>query len=255
MINIIIIGAGNVGTYFFYHFKKFNGLKIKGWYSRNLKSLDKFKSEVDIYDSIKKIKSADLYLIAVNDASIKEIVEQLSEKVGVVIHTSGSEKMEILKKFKNHGVLYPLQTFSKNHKIINTSFPYLIETNNIYSFNLLKNLLSKINSNYQYINSEKRALIHLAGVFVNNFTNHLFEIGFNLCKENNFPPEKLIPLIEETVCKIEKKSPHEVQTGPASRNDKEIISKHIEIIKNPILKNIYSSITNSILNSNEKEKL
>ena len=144
---------------------------------------------------------------------------------------------------------------SKKHKNTNKSFPYLLEANNKKNQYLLEKIVKKIKSNFYCLNSIQRANIHLAAVFVNNFTNHLFAIGQRLCNENNLPFEILMPLIIETTEKIKTLSPKEAQTGPAKREDEITLDKHLDILKDPILKKIYLTLTDSIIKLNEKEKL
>jgi hypothetical protein len=61
--------------------------------------------------------------------------------------------------------------------------------------------------------------LHVAAVFVNNFTNHLYQIGNEICDENQIPFSILHPLITETAQKIMNLPPALAQTGPAIRND------------------------------------
>ena len=69
--------------------------------------------------------------------------------------------------------------------------------------------------------------------------------------ENNLPFDLLLPLIKETVEKIDKLSPKDSQTGPASRNDSETISKQIKLITNNRLKKIYKVLTSAIQEYND----
>ena len=96
------------------------------------------------------------------------------------------------------------------------------------------------------ISSEQRKIIHLAAVFVNNFTNHLYQIGNEICDENNIPFELLHPLIKETANKISVLNPHEAQTGPARRGDQITINNHLRLLENKTHKEIYSLLSNSI---------
>jgi hypothetical protein len=48
-----------------------------------------------------------------------------------------------------------------------------------------------------------------------NFTNHLYQIGQEICTDNRVPFEILTPLISETAQKIMLLSPQDAQTGPA----------------------------------------
>jgi hypothetical protein len=89
--------------------------------------------------------------------------------------------------------------------------------------------------------------IHLAAVITNNFTNHLFTLTHQFCKENQVSFDLLLPIIKETVCRLKFAEPSNWQTGPAIRNDNITISKHLEFLKdNKSLQNIYSTMTASI---------
>ena len=116
---------------------------------------------------------------------------------------------------------------------------------------ILKKLAKHIGSKSFVLNSSKREQLHLAAVLVNNFTNHLFAEANLICKKNNLPFDILLPLIKETVQKVEKLSPKNSQTGPASRNDSETISKQIKLITNSRLKKIYKVLTSAIQECND----
>ena len=90
--------------------------------------------------------------------------------------------------------------------------------------------------------------MHVAAVFVNNFVNHLYHIGSEICAKNKVPFEILHPLIIESALKIKDLTPFESQTGPAKRKDEKIIEKHITLLdKNQ--QEIYKLLTKSIYNT------
>ena len=68
MIEIILIGSGNLGCYFLDKLYSNEKLKLKGLYTRK-KSFDCPKN-IKLYKSISEIEKADLYIIAVSDKSI-----------------------------------------------------------------------------------------------------------------------------------------------------------------------------------------
>ena len=113
-------------------------------------------------------------------------------------------------------------------------------------------LASIISDNVFIIDSEQRKYLHIAAVFTNNFVNHLYKIGFDICRENNIPNETLYPLILETAQKIVLTNPDNVQTGPALRNDKNIIGKHLNLLSGE-KKKIYQTLTESIQNTYGKK--
>ncbi len=96
--------------------------------------------------------------------------------------------------------------------------------------NFLETLAKSIGNKIYPINSEQRKTLHVAAVFVNNFTNHMYKIGNDICIENNVPFEILQPLIKETASKIKELSPEKAQTGPAIRNDKKTIKNHLNLL-------------------------
>ena len=56
----------------------------------------------------------------------------------------------------------------------------------------------------------------------------------------------LKPLILETALKVQEHSPYTAQTGPAKRNDKRTIKKHLKQLDNELHKDIYELMTKSI---------
>ncbi|MBU2045140.1 MAG: DUF2520 domain-containing protein, partial [Bacteroidetes bacterium] len=58
----------------------------------------------------------------------------------------------------------------------------------------------------------------------------------------------LRPLIQETADKAMLNQPKDVQTGPAKRNDLQIMQKHLKLLENePQLKDLYQSISQYIV--------
>lgn len=96
------------------------------------------------------------------------------------------------------------------------------------------------------INYEQRQYLHLTAVFTCNFVNHLFAQGKEIADEQNIPFEYFLPLITETTEKIYTMSPRLAQTGPAVRNDTDILKLHENLITNNLQKEIYTIMNASI---------
>jgi predicted short-subunit dehydrogenase-like oxidoreductase (DUF2520 family) len=91
-------------------------------------------------------------------------------------------------------------------------------------------------------------MLHLAAVFVSNFTNHMLTEGKEIAVKAGFSFEILEPLIKETIQKAIDSGPENSQTGPAVRNDKNTIEKHLELLSfSPDLQKIYVDMTKSII--------
>jgi len=195
---------------------------------------------------------ADLYVIAVFDDAIAKVSAQLPFENRLVVHTSGSVSLDALDKKNRKGSFYPLQTFSKKAEVDFSQIPIFLESENETDFELLEKVAEVISNKVYKINSEQRKALHVSAVFVNNFVNHLYQIGNEICVENKVPFEVLKPLILETANKVMRLSPKEAQTGPAIRNDKQTIASHLDFLLDENQKNIYKTLTQSIQNNGKK---
>ena len=227
MISVVIIGNGNIATHLESAFLKVDTIRVTQINSRKLEN----------------IPEADITILAVSDDAIADVSSKITNSF--VVHTSGSSSIEDLKNTSNKGVFYMLQTFSKDKEIDFSKIPFCLEAENKEDYLLLETLAKAIGIKVYTINSEQRKAIHVAAVFVNNFTNHLYKIGNDICEENKVPFEILQPLIDETSQKIKTLSPKKAQTGPAIRNDKKTIENHLELL-NIEQQRIYKILTQSI---------
>lgn len=231
MISVLLVGKGNVATHLHKAFSNINTINLTQISSRKLDTVPK----------------ADVTIIAVSDDAIAKVSSKISNPF--VVHTSGSFALKSLKNKTRKGVFYMLQTFSKDKKVDFSDVPFCLEAENEKDLLLLKKLANLIGKNVYQINSEQRKALHVAAVFVNNFTNHLYKIGEDICEENNVPFKILHPLIKETSEKIKELSPEKAQTGPAIRNDKKTIKNHLDLL-NKEQQKIYTILTKSIQNGN-----
>ena len=247
-MKITLIGGGKLGEHLYKVLISVGQVQLLKWVLRSREE-SLTPEGINIVNKIDQDEKCDIYLIAVSDNSIKEVV-QLLPKDSFVVHTSGSISLKEIKRDRA-GVFYPIQTFTKGSDVNFSEIFVGLESKNSKDLMILKKLAKHIGSKSFVLNSSKREQLHLAAVLVNNFTNHLFAEANLICKKNNLPFDILLPLIKETVQKVEKLSPKNSQTGPASRNDSETISKQIKLITNSRLKKIYKVLTSAIQECND----
>lgn len=246
MIKVVLLGAGNVAFHLYKAFKKSDKVNVTQWYNRSTEFIQEHQKEVEICDDINNLKEADLYLIAVSDDAISEVSSQIPFTNKLVVHTSGSVNIYDLDKKNRRAVFYPLQTFSKTVDISFKDVPICREALTKSDTPLLKQLAESIGCKHYRINTEQRQTLHLAAVFVNNFTNQLYRIAHEITDVKNIDFNILKPLISETARKVQDVSPYMAQTGPAKRRDKKTINRHLKSLENDIHKDIYKLITKSI---------
>lgn len=255
MISVVILGAGNIATHLFNVFEQSDHIHIKQWYNRTIDHLKHYQNKVAVTDDVSTLEDADLYIIAVSDDAVARLSTKLPFDNRLVVHTSGTVNIHDLDKKNRRGVFYPLQSFSKAAPIDFANVPICIETLDKTDFITLKSLAKTIGSPSYKINTDQRRALHLAAVFVNNFTNQLYRIAHEITEAQGVEFDVLKPLILETAKKVQDLSPYMAQTGPAKRNDKKTLKKHLELLKNEHHKAVYELLTQSIQNTHGRKKL
>ncbi|MEZ7506534.1 Rossmann-like and DUF2520 domain-containing protein [Flavobacterium sp. Arc2] len=256
MVKVIIIGSGNVAQHLIAAFQNSKNtgdeIELVQVFSRKANTLANVLDASLITTDIANLLEADLYIIAVSDDAIGAVAAQLAFKNRLVVHTSGSVGLNVINDNNRRGVFYPLQTFTKNKAVDFKAIPICLESENSTDFRLLEKVAKVISNKVFAINSEQRKALHVAAVFVNNFTNHLYTIGNEICLENQVPFDILKPLILETAQKIMTISPKDAQTGPAKRNDLKTIEAHQLFLSDENQTTIYKIITQSIQDHGKK---
>jgi predicted short-subunit dehydrogenase-like oxidoreductase (DUF2520 family) len=155
-----------------------------------------------------------------------------------------------LKSASHHfGVFYPLQSLKKEVGHL-PDIPIVIDANDASTLKVLEALAHSISDKVVEAGDEQRMKLHLAAVIVNNFVNHLYALAEMYCKKEGLDFSLLLPLIKETAERLDKIPPSHSQTGPAVRNDRVTIEKHLELLKNyPQLRKVYELLTENIYNN------
>lgn len=254
MINkITLIGSGNVAHNLGKAFV-LNGFEVVEVFSRtkaNAKVLAE-KLDANFTNNLSQInQESDLYVIATTDNAISTIANQLDLGTKLVVHTSGSVEIDVLKNISNnYGSFYPLQTFTKSHQVDFNELPICVEGNNKESLKDLIQLAGQLTNNVKELSSNQRQKLHLAAVFVSNFANYMQVIGEKLCEEQQIDFELLKPLIKEVFEKNQTSKAIDNQTGPALRGDSFTMNKHLELLKdNKELSELYQLISKMISES------
>ena len=252
MIKVSIIGSGNLAQHLIQAFQSNPSIELVQVVARNPKTVAHLLDSNRIISDYTQLQEADLYIISVSDDAIAEVSAALPFENRLVAHTSGSVSIDSLDPKNHRAVFYPLQSFSKD-KIVNfKTIPLCIEAENKKDVPTLKLIANAISDAVYDINSEQRKALHVAAVFVNNFVNHLYLIGNEICDANAIPFSILKPLIQETANKIATLSPEAAQTGPAKRNDISTIAAHQQFLTDDNQAAIYNLLTQSIQDNGKK---
>ncbi|MFP3859519.1 MAG: Rossmann-like and DUF2520 domain-containing protein [Bacteroidales bacterium] len=256
-MEIVFLGAGNLATNLALNLKE-AGYNIKQVYSRTIQSA---RDLADITNAAytnnlsQVADEADLFIVAVKDDAIEEVLKDIKIKKGLLVHTAGSVPLDVLSKYHgDFGVFYPLQTFSKQKRVEFNNIPICLEANSGKNMALLDTIAGKLTNRVYHLSSEERLYIHIAAVFACNFTNFMFVSAERLLKEKNIPFSIIHQLIRETTEKAYQGSPASLQTGPAIRNDRKTIDKHLKLLADDeLFQNLYRFVSNTIIQYYNKE--
>lgn len=271
-MKIVLIGAGNLAT----HLGKAlhaAGHDMVQVFSRTMQSAETLASLLDaepLTDIAQVRDDADVYIFSVKDSALVQLVAQLcrheadglvedgavnalrkakkGEHERVFLHTAGSMPMSVFKGMALHyGVLYPMQTFSKQREVDFSIIPCFVEANDEFAQKQIEGLAREISGRVYQLSSEDRKYLHLSAVFACNFANHCYAISQELLEEHGIPFDVMLPLINETAAKVHEMKPKDAQTGPAVRYDENVIDKQSKLLENhPHFKKVYDSMSKSI---------
>jgi predicted short-subunit dehydrogenase-like oxidoreductase (DUF2520 family) len=251
-MKVVIIGAGNVATVFGRLIAKANH-EIVQIVSRRIANAKTLASELGCaYADDPKIldQTADIYVVAMADAALNEIYESYYLGDKLIVHTAGSISKEILNKVSvNYGVIYPLQSLRKENLELHQDIPLLIDGNSEEAIDIIEKFAASLSTIVSRADDDHRLKLHIAAVFVSNFTNHLYALAAGYCKKEGLDFKMLQPLIEETALRLRYHLPGDMQTGPAARKDIITLEKHLRLLNQyPSLKTVYLRMTDSIMN-------
>ncbi len=198
-----------------------------------------------------------VFIIAASDDAIQEIAQEIIlPEEAMLVHTSGSQPLSILQfaATTHVGVLYPLQTFSKNRKVNFKNIPVFVESSDEETGHTLLQIASAISNKVQKIGSEERKALHVAAVFASNFANHMLTISRDILQQNSLNSDWLVPLITETIEKSLTLGPENAQTGPARRGDLDVLDQQLEFLReDERVAEIYKLISQHIIDRYEPE--
>lgn len=271
-MKIVLIGAGNLATHLgkALHAAGHDMLQV---FSRTMQSAETLASLLDaepLTDIAQVRDDADVYIFSVKDSALVQLVAQLcrheadglgedgavnalrkakkGEHERVFLHTAGSMPMSVFEGMAQHyGVLYPMQTFSKQREVDFRIIPCFVEANDEFAQKQIEGLAREISGRVYQLSSEDRKYLHLSAVFACNFANHCYAISQELLEEHGIPFDVMLPLINETAAKVHEMKPKDAQTGPAVRYDENVIGKQSKLLENhPHFKKVYDSMSKSI---------
>lgn len=253
---IVIIGSGNLAEQLALAVAEADGVELVQLYARNAERGQAVAALAQTHwtNRPSELAEADLYLIAVSDRAVREVAEGLPiPPEAMVAHTAGSVPLDALERYPRRAILYPFQSFSAGRRVSFRELYLFLEVADEALYPALERFACRLSNHVLRADSERRARIHLAGVFCNNFTNSMYALANEVLQAVDLPFDVLKLLITETASKaVSTTDPATVQTGPARRGDRPTQERHLALIEDQKLKTIYELISQTIWETSKK---
>lgn len=251
MATAVMIGAGRVATHLAQALRKRAGLRLVQVYSRtseHARALAERSGEAEWTTSVEAVRrDADVYIFALSDDALADVAGRVPTNDGLWLHTAGSVPMDVFHgRAQRYGVLYPLQTFSRERSVDFRRVPCFVEGCTAEVTDEVRALAERLSDEVHVLPSADRAYLHLAAVFACNFTNHMYALADEIVRAHGLDGAVLRPLIDETAAKIHSLTPRDAQTGPALRNDCAVMERQAAMISDPDVRRLYEAISRGI---------
>ncbi|MBQ6067889.1 MAG: DUF2520 domain-containing protein [Bacteroidales bacterium] len=232
-MRISFIGSGNVATHLALAMRQRGHVVAQIW-SRNLQHAQALANRVEAQpiDDLSLLDTkANVYILAVSDDALFDIAPLLHLGNAVVVHTSGATSMDILKDTSTrYGVVWSPQSFVRDVAIEYNELPFCIEGCDKDTEDYIEEFIGMISTHIYRTTHQQRQYLHLASVFVNNFTNGIYAVAQQLCWQHNVPFEILYPIINTTAKRIQWGDVRYQLTGPAIRGDEKTLATHRQLL-------------------------
>ena len=232
MDKILIIGAGKVGTALATALSGLEGMKVSV-YNRSADKTAHLKDKgIEVIENLGPGFDPELVILAIADDAIQSVASIVRKHYpeALLVHTAGSQSLDLLGEGPT-GLFYPLDSFGYDgdHNLSET--PLFVEANVEADLKRLEVLAKRISQVVIRSSYDDRRYLHLAAVWVNNFTNALMVKAMDILEKEDIPREALFKLIQSTALKAITKGPENSQTGPAIRGDISTLKAHLKLMQ------------------------
>lgn len=241
-----IIGGGKVAQTLVRELNKV-GFELQYFWNRSLDcELDPGEyGGIRVKELSEVARESNWIIIAVSDDAVSSCATKIADSSALVTHTSGLLGLEVL-PIPRAGIFYPLQTFNGPNLPSLSGIPFFVDAVEKEDRIFLHATAKLLGGTAMELSQNQKERLHLAAVFANNYTNQMLQIAAEICALNDISFEVLHPLMDRTISNAFTAGPENSQTGPAIRGDKHTLKKHLALLTDPELQEIYKLLAHRI---------
>lgn len=230
MTHYAILGDGRLARHM-RHYLALSGQAVEGW-ARNPASHFNTHQRGPARERLKRtVEKATHVMLLVSDDAITPFLSRypfLHEKT--LIHCAGALNVRAV------AGAHPLMTFADSMYTLEAyrRIPFMVETG--YDF---KKLFPELPNPVYTIRPADKALYHALCVVAGNFPQMLWQaVSDRFANDLGLPHEVLGPYLEQ-VTQNAVQAPERALTGPLSRGDEDTVRRHLAVLENDSLQEIY----------------
>ena len=169
---------------------------------------------------------AELVLLCVPDAVIRDVARELVPGPGWIAHVSGGTPLAALDPHERRFGLHPLQTFTRARGPEQLDGAFAAVTAETPEARERGYELARLLGLKPFeLSDDARPLYHAGAAIASNYLVTLHRVASELFRSAGAPPEALVPLMQRTI-----ENGFEL-TGPIERGDWETVEAHREAIR------------------------
>lgn len=249
-MKIVLLGSGNLSTFYGHRFQA-SGHEIIQVLSPDVDHANHLAKQLgceSVSDYAQLNREADMYVLGVRDDVLYTLAQTLQLPNKIIVYGAGAVPLHALSNISERLIcLWCLFSIQKNNLPTLRHFPVVYNASNSNDIAMAKYLAQLLSDATYALNDEQKTDTHLCAVLVNNFTNHLYAMAYELMRESNIDFSLLHPIILDTAQRATQFPPQQLQTGPAVRNDIHTQQEHLALLSKHInFQSVYEAMSASI---------
>jgi predicted short-subunit dehydrogenase-like oxidoreductase (DUF2520 family) len=195
--------------------------------------------------SIAELPPSPLWMIASPDPAIQGVAQELARHSSlregdVLFHCSGALSSQVLEAARERGAdvasVHPIRSFAEPSLAVDQfRDTYCAVEGGSKAVSCVQSLFERIGARVFQVDTEAKVVLHVGHVFSSNYIVTILECAERLYAGAGISPEVyrafMAPLVQSAVDNSRALGTARALTGPISRGDEEMVSRHIEELR------------------------
>lgn len=201
------------------------------------------------------LPESDILFFCVSDGAVAQLASAHSA-LTLNIHCAGSMPLSLLPETAaGRAILWPVHSFTGTDTNWQ-QIPVAVDASSEKYLRIVMDVCTRIGTGQVLpLGFEERSKLHLAAVFVSNFTNAMYAAAEDILGHDTAQQQMLLHLLHDTALRYEGHNARRLQSGPAIRGDHDTLQKQEQQLRDkPLLNILYVAASNYIRSFTHEDK-